>query len=151
MSKLKKFLIIPLLVLLIFLVAKKADNQAVELYNSSGQKIASFKVEVAKTPEQQQKGLMGRKMLAEDKGMLFIFEDDRPRSFWMKNTLIPLDIIYFDKNKKVVSIVNSTQPCQKDPCQSYPSEKPAQFVLEIAGGLAEKLGINEEEEVEFNL
>jgi hypothetical protein len=98
-------------------------------------------VELAKTPEEKQQGLMHRTSLAENHGMLFIFDSDAPRSFWMKNTLIPLDMIFIDSNMRVVEIKANIPPCKEDPCSTYTSA-PAKYVLEINGGLAEKNGIS---------
>lgn len=120
-------------------------------FYKGGVEIASFDVEIASTAAQHRKGLMYRKNLPKNQGMLFIFEKERPLSFWMKNTLIPLDIIFISKDKKVVSIAFNALPCQKDPCPSYYSYKPAQYVVEINGGLAEKFGIKKGAEVKFNL
>jgi hypothetical protein len=100
-----------------------------------------FKVELAQTPAEKSKGLMYRAELSDDAGMLFVFEKDAPRSFWMKNTLIPLDMIFISSEQKVVEIKSSVQPCAEDPCPSYQSV-PAMYVLEISGGLAEKKGIS---------
>lgn len=97
----------------------------------------SFDVEVASSPETRALGLMYRESLDENKGMLFIFEDESQRAFWMKNTKIPLDMIFINKEKKIVNILTA-EPCDADPCQNYGSEKPAMYVLEINAGLAEK-------------
>ncbi len=100
---------------------------------------ADFVVELAKTPAERQQGLMFRESMPDDRGMLFIFDDVVPRSFWMKNTLIPLDMIFVDENWTVVHVANAV-PCTADPCLSY-SSPPAKYVLEINGGLAEKSNI----------
>jgi len=100
----------------------------------------SFDVELARTDEEKSKGLMFREQLPENQGMLFFFDDMQPRGFWMKNTLIPLDMIYVDEDYKIVEIKHNVQPCEKDPCPSYIS-LPAKFVLEINAGLSEKKNI----------
>ena len=100
----------------------------------------SFSVELAVTPEELSKGLMFRDNLPEKHGMLFIFDDTAQRSFWMKNTLIPLDIIFLDGNFVVVNIEYAV-PCRADPCPSYVSEAPAKYVLEINANLSEKYNI----------
>jgi len=79
---------------------------------------------------------MYRMEMAEDRGMLFIYPRATPMSFWMKNTKISLDIIYFDQNLKLINISANTPPCRTDICPGYPSTAPAQYVLEINGGLA---------------
>jgi uncharacterized membrane protein (UPF0127 family) len=98
-----------------------------------------FKVEIADTPEKHALGLMHRRYLKSDYGMLFIFADEEVRSFWMKNTLIPLDMIFINGSHQVVDLIHSVPPCPGDPCPSYTSAYPARFVLEIAGGTAKKL------------
>lgn len=127
------------------------EKKEVSFYNKTGVKIISFEVEIADTPAEHEKGLMYRDYLAEDRAMLFIFEKPGLLSFWMKNTLIPLDIIYISQDKKVVSIIAKAQPCPKDPCPGYSSQGLAQYVLEINGGLTKKLGIEKGTEVKFNL
>ncbi len=100
-----------------------------------------FRVEIADTPAQHALGLMHRRSLPEDRGMLFVFAEDEFRSFWMKNTLIPLDIIFLNRDGQVLGLHESAPPCLADPCPNYESELPARFVLEIAGGTARKLGL----------
>jgi len=100
-----------------------------------------FSVEIADTQETQQLGLMFRDSMPADHGMLFIFPNEAPRSFWMKNTRIPLDIMYFDKELKLVSLSADTPPCKVSRCPSYPSIAPAKYVLELNAGSAAALGI----------
>ncbi len=109
-----------------------------------------FFVEVADDDASRTRGLMFRDTMADDRGMLFIFDDERPRSFWMKNTRIPLDIIYIDRNFEVVSISADTPPCRSRSrrCPSYPSDGPARYVLEINGGLAAELGLTPGDRIE---
>lgn len=82
-----------------------------------------FKVELATTDQAKQKGLMYRKDLDDDKGMLFVFEKMAWYSFWMKNTYIALDLIWLDENKRIVHIVNNAKPCLVDLCVSYHPQK----------------------------
>ena len=100
-----------------------------------------FAVEIADTREKQALGLMFRDSMPADQGMLFIFPNEAPRSFWMKNTRIALDIMYFDKDLRLVSISADTQPCRVSRCPSYPSIAPAKYVLELNAGTALELGI----------
>lgn len=102
---------------------------------------STFSVEIADTQEKQQLGLMFRDSMPADHGMLFIFPNEAPRSFWMKNTRIPLDIMYFDKDLKLVSLSVDTPPCKVSRCPSYPSIAPAKYVLELNAGLAASLGV----------
>lgn len=101
----------------------------------------TFSVEVADTPDKQQLGLMFRDSMPEDHGMLFIFPNERMRSFWMRNTRISLDIIYFDADYRVVSIAKGAKPCRTTRCPGYPSDGPAKYVLELNAGLADQLGL----------
>ena len=101
-----------------------------------------FFVEYAVDESSRAQGLMFRKEMPEDEGMFFLFEKPQELSFWMKNTLIPLDIIFIGEDGKIVAIAENAQPCKEDPCFSYVSGQPAQFVLEINGGLSRRLGIS---------
>ena len=98
---------------------------------------AVYKLEVARTPEEQAQGLMFRESLPDRAGMIFLFNDKAPHRFWMKNTMIPLDMIWMDPDGKVLFVSADTPPCKADPCASYgPESTPAARVLEIAGGKA---------------
>lgn len=87
-------------------------------------------IEVMDSDKERQKGLMYREQLGADNGMLFIFETTRKLTFWMKNTLIPLDMIFISEDMKVINILTAT-PCTKDPCTLYSSESPSKYVLEV--------------------
>jgi len=100
-----------------------------------------FSVEIADTQQKQTLGLMYRDEMAADHGMLFIFPNEAPRSFWMKNCRIALDIMYFDKDLNMVSASLDTQPCRVRSCPAYPSKAPAMYVLELNAGKASELGI----------
>lgn len=100
-----------------------------------------FSAEVAADDLSRAQGLMNRTRLAPDRGMLFVFRHSDLRWFWMKNTLIPLDILFFDSARKLVSMQTDVPPCKQDPCPTYPSGKPARYVLELAGGTAARIGI----------
>ncbi|MEM1411171.1 MAG: DUF192 domain-containing protein [Pseudomonadota bacterium] len=99
-----------------------------------------FTVSLAKTREQQLRGLMFVEELPADEGMLFIFPREALRAFWMKNTKIPLDIFYFDDELRLVSVAENARPCVADPCPTYPSTGPARYVLELNAGMARSLG-----------
>jgi uncharacterized protein len=107
-------------------------------------------LELAKTPKDHAMGLMHRERLEEEYGMLFIFETSEVRHFWMKNTLIPLDIIWLDENKKVIGY-SQAKPCEKDPCPLYSSEKKAKYVLETKKGFMEKNNIEPGETLEITI
>jgi uncharacterized protein len=95
----------------------------------------TVKVEIADSPEEWSKGLMFRDSLEENQGMLFIFPDEKYRNFWMKNTFIPLDIIFISSDFEIID-VTTMQPCKQDICLSYKSQKPARYVLELNAGYA---------------
>ena len=101
-----------------------------------------FGIEIAADNDSRARGLMFRDSMSADHGMLFVFDGMEPRVFWMKNTHIPLDILYFDKNYKLVSMQQRVPPCHSmgDDCPQYPSSGPAQYVLELNAGTADKLG-----------
>ncbi len=99
---------------------------------------ATYTLEVVRTPEEQAQGLMFRESLPEKTGMLFPFGDKGVHRFWMKNTMIPLDMIWMDADGKVIFVSADTPPCKADPCPSYGPDAPAASVLEIAGGRAAK-------------
>ena len=96
----------------------------------------SWTVEIAKTPEQRQQGLMLREKLEVGKGMFFEFEEEDFHAFWMKNTFIPLDVIWISKDKKVIEM-QTLQPCTTDQCESFKPSQKAQFVLEVNAGAFE--------------
>ncbi|WP_158882906.1 DUF192 domain-containing protein [Rhodanobacter sp. L36] len=99
-----------------------------------------FSTEVVTDEAGREYGLMNRTTLTQDHGMLFVFPDAAPRGFWMKNTLIPLDILYFDTNRRLVSTQKNVPPCKADPCATYPSKGPARYVLELSAGTASRIG-----------
>jgi hypothetical protein len=99
---------------------------------------AVYRLELAHTPEEQAQGLMFRESLPEKTGMLFLFGDKGVHRFWMKNTMIPLDMVWMDAEGKVLFVSADTPPCKADPCPSYGPESPAASVLEVAGGKAAK-------------
>ncbi len=134
MPLLQKFLI----ALLILLASACQNEDRLKFLNPNGTLTQSFKVEFARTPSQIKRGLMYRKSLPQGEGMLFVFPDSKIRSFWMENTYIPLDIIFIDKDGKVVSIQANAKPLTRT---SRKSSAPAKFVLEINAGLAESFGI----------
>jgi hypothetical protein len=109
-----------------------------------------FESEIADSPKERAKGLMFREKLEEDKGMLFVYPEEGIYNFWMKNTLIPLDIIWISTDKRIVHI-EEAMPCEEEPCKIYSPEEKAQFILEIKGGTAERKGIEIGDKVGFNL
>lgn len=113
---------------------------------------AIITIEVANTPKEQEQGLMFRKTLAVNSGMLFIFEQEQFLSFWMKNTLIPLDVLYLDP-KAVIVDIQTMPPCspEEEQCPSYTARGRAIYALEINAGEAEKLGLKIGDQLTLNI
>ena len=128
-----------------FLVPRALDmspsdpTSAVTILSSSGP-VRVF-VEVADDPLERARGLMFRESLAEDAGMLFVFGDEKVRSFWMHSTLIPLDMMFIDGDLTIVDIVEGAVPCEASPCPLYTSSAPARYALEVNAGFVQNHGI----------
>lgn len=103
-------------------------------------------VEVARTPLQRERGLMFRRSMPAQKGMLFIFERQEVQTFWMKNTYIPLDMIFIDEAKRVVGVVENAAPMTTD---QRAVEAPSRYVLEVNGGFAKAHGVGPGTKVSF--
>ena len=117
------------------------DENYNKILIDNGAGLIKINVEIADDNEERIKGLMFREKLNENEGMFFIFEDESHQTFWMKNTLIPLDIIFIDKNFKIVDIKNAI-PCKEEPCVLYKSSKPAKYVLEVNENFSTKNNIS---------
>lgn len=109
----------------------------------------SINVEVVDTPGLRTRGLMWRDALSKDGGMLFVFPVADMYVFWMKNTLISLDMFFINKEMKVVDIVHNAVPCIKEPCELYQSNQPVMYVVETNAGFARKNGIVAGDRVDF--
>ena len=134
MSLLRSLLMLPLLAL-----AGCATDAARHWVELDG---ARYQVELATNDETRARGLMFRDELPAGHGMLFIHEQEGPLAYWMKNTRIPLDILYFDDAHKLVSQQRDVPPCSLgDGCPPYPSDAPARYVLELNAGQAEQMGL----------
>lgn len=105
-----------------------------------------FQAEIADSPAERSRGLMFREGLAPRAAMLFLFPEERQLSFWMRNTLIPLDMIFIRADRTILGIVENAEP-RTDTSRSVPGK--SQFVLEIAGGLSAELGIRADHLVGF--
>jgi hypothetical protein len=116
--------------------ARPADTVPVVVATDTGEHL--FRAEVADTPAARSQGLMFREELALDAAMLFLFDPPRRVSFWMKNTFISLDMLFIDARGRIVHIAERTEPRTLDP---HGPEQPVRAVLEINGGLADRLGI----------
>jgi len=123
---------------------KKQGN--LQVIDSSGAEKATFDIEFATTDYAQQTGLMYRTKMKDRQAMLFIFNEAQPRYFYMKNTYIPLDIIFVAPDSTIVSIAKDAKPLDES---ILPSKKPAQFVLEIKAGLADQLGIQKGDQLKW--
>jgi uncharacterized protein len=115
-----------------------AGLEQVTLCIQSKGKKRSFTVEAARTGQQQQQGLMFRTKLADNEGMIFPFDSERMASFWMKNTVISLDIIFIKADGRIQNIAENTTPYSTDPVAST---APVMAVLELRAGLTRELGI----------
>ncbi|HSG06098.1 MAG TPA: DUF192 domain-containing protein [Nitrospiria bacterium] len=127
--------------------APETEDNTVPIVLPGGEKI---RAEVALTQQQRQLGLMFRPSMPENHGMLFIFDLPGAHPFWMKSTLIPLDIIWMDKNKQIVHIARRVPPCKMDPCPQYGSKKKGSvYVLEVNAGKADQWGLKEGQTLQF--
>jgi uncharacterized membrane protein (UPF0127 family) len=126
------------------LTACRADPN-VAISTRQGREVV-FQVEIADSPAKRELGLQYRRDLAPDRGMIFLFPAETEQTFWMKNTPIPLDMIFIDHERRIVGIVEQTVPFSLD---ARSVGKPSQFVLEINGGLAKRYGIQAGDRVRF--
>ncbi|OIN85366.1 MAG: hypothetical protein AUJ12_09410 [Alphaproteobacteria bacterium CG1_02_46_17] len=134
------------MVLVLCLQSQTTLAEDLTITNDAGNQI-SLDVEVADNSSSRARGLMFRRTMPETSGMLFIFPDMRQPSFWMKNTLIPLDMLFLDENGQVVDIHNMAMP---QDLTTITSSQPAKAVLEINGGMAEKWGIGLKSKISSN-
>jgi uncharacterized membrane protein (UPF0127 family) len=125
----------------------KKDGELTFL-DSSGTMTTKINIQIANTEYDRELGLMFRKSMDENRGMLFIFPDTQARSFWMRNTVIPLDIIFIDDSKTVLNIAKNTTPYSD---VSYPSAGPAKYVVEVNGGFCDRHNIATGSKVNWNL
>ncbi len=109
-----------------------------EVHVSTAQGNLVFQVEIAKTPQARAQGLMGRANLPPSQGMLFLFPKTEIQHFWMRNTLIPLDMVFIDEAFKVVGVVEKAEPLTE---VARSVEKPSRYILEVNGGFAARYGI----------
>ncbi len=97
--------------------------------------------DLADTPRKQADGLMWRPQLNESEGMLFVFGGEGNVSVWMKNMLIPIDVVFITSDLKIITVHKSVPPCLDDPCKLYTSRKPAKYALEVSAGFCERHGV----------
>jgi len=114
--------------------APQNQDRFIKIYVPDGRAITA---ELAITDEERARGLMFRETIAPDYGMLFCFTEEDLHAFWMKNTLIPLDMLWLDKDRRIVHIARNVPPCKEDPCPSYEPDRPGSYVLELGAGGAD--------------
>ncbi|MBL7055570.1 DUF192 domain-containing protein [Candidatus Woesearchaeota archaeon] len=125
------------IILLIFLVGcQSQDSITIDNFEDK----IKVKVEIVDEPEERMKGLMFRESLGKQEGMLFIFESEDYYPFWMKNTLIPLDMMWISDDKTIIDIQTAV-PCEEDPCPSYYPVGDSRYVLEVNAGFSEENNI----------
>lgn len=131
----------PLLVLVTIAVVQVTAQSRIPRGRAIFPDGAKVSVEIADTEPVRERGLMFREQLAPNEGMVFVFPASGYYPFWMKNTLIPLDMIWLDARGRVVSIAQSVPPCKADPCPSYPPDGNATYVIEVVSGFARQHGL----------
>ena len=150
--KLRSFFVILGIVVIIFCVLGLLFF-AIFHQNTEGKvcfKDYCFHVTLATTVAEQEKGLMFQTQLDERQGMLFVFNEEKKYTFWMKNTLIPLDLIWINKDKKVVFISQNALPCNQDNCPNIEPSENAQYVLEVNAGVVQEIGLQIGDKVMIN-
>jgi uncharacterized membrane protein (UPF0127 family) len=128
------------------LAPSPAGLEQVNLTIHSGAKTHAFVVEVARSPDQQEQGLMFRQSLGDSAGMIFPYDPPQVASFWMKNTLIPLDMIFIRPDHTIARVADNTVPLSLDPVSAG---EPVSAVLEIRGGRAAELGVKAGDKVDW--
>lgn len=116
------------------------------------QGVRTFNLDIAQTEDQRKQGLMDRTVYPSDSAMLFVFDEPRYVNMWMKNTLIPLDMLMIDDNKHIVQIYADVPPCElenSDDCPLYTSSQPISYVVEINAGLSKQFGIDIGDTISF--
>ncbi|MBD3363314.1 DUF192 domain-containing protein [Candidatus Dojkabacteria bacterium] len=146
------FIILCLLISIAFLLfyptnKKTIDEETIKIFFPESENI-NITAEIANNEKSRARGLMHRKKLDEDRGMLFIFPKEQNLSFWMKDTYIPLDIIFLDENKQITTIHQDSKPLDTG---TYKSQYPSKYALEVNAGFCEKYTIKVKDQVVFSL
>ncbi|MCC6933626.1 MAG: DUF192 domain-containing protein [Deltaproteobacteria bacterium] len=138
------------ILLLLCSCSPSANNPQIniKLQKADNSLLKEIRAEIVYTRTGRNYGMMYRKQMDENAAMLFLFSNMEPRSFWMKNTYLPLDIVFVDEGKKIVSIAKNTQPLS---VQNIPSGKPAKYVLELLGGFCDRHGLKEGDQLVFEI
>lgn len=159
MKKLKKFIILGFSIGLIFSCAEETKDTSIDTeeiqFTKEGElfllkasdTLQKLDIELAETPYEHQTGLMYRKTMKANQGMLFVYTREAMHSFYMKNTFIPLDLIFFGKDSTAVSFQENAKPLDET---SLPSKVPAQFILEVNAGKVKEWNITEGDKMIFN-
>jgi uncharacterized membrane protein (UPF0127 family) len=131
-------LIMSVMALVVRIAPSSAEESLVPVVTPNG---FTIKAELADTPQKRAKGLMYRETLARDRGMLFTFTEAQPWTFWMKNTRIPLDILWMDGKKRIIHVERNVPVCHRtdEGCPQYQPNENAMYVLELPGGMADTL------------
>ena len=119
---------------------KAPDGPSVVI--ETGERTVRIAVEIADTQEERERGLMGRKTLGDDAGMLFTYENETSGGYWMKDTLIPLSIAFFGERGEILRILEM-EPCRRDPCPTYDPGVWYYGALEVNAGAFERWGVRE--------
>mgnify|MGYP001260753063 CR=1 FL=1 len=145
-----KFILIIVVIIIVYLLIvnywPKGGSNVVFNTASGAHKYA---VEVSDNKDTRTKGLMERDSLDKDKGMIFIFEEERIPAFWMKNMRFPLDMVFMDKNLKVVDYYENVPACKADPCPHYMPSTNSKYVVEVNAGTIKESGLTRGDIVEY--
>ncbi len=144
------FFIILSTMLLITSIKKTTQTQPLQTLTIQTQtKTLLIDIEIANTPRKRAQGLMYRPSLEQNTGMLFVFPREQQQTFWMKNTLIPLDILFINTNLEIIEIITA-QPCSHNPCFYYTSSLPARYVLELNAGFSQRNNLSQSDRIIVN-
>jgi hypothetical protein len=127
-------------------VAEAQEKKAIRVYFPNGE---SVRAEPAISAQERERGLMFRDKLERNHGMLFFMGEEAIHPFWMKNVNFPIDIVWLDRQRRIVHMARNVPPCRKDPCPTYPPLMPALYVLELAAGRADELDLKLNDKLEF--
>ena len=144
----KKQFVSMLAILALYCSGQTAKNRFIKVFFPDGFAVVA---ELAVSPDERARGLMFRDGIHEDQAMLFLFPEEDIHSFWMKNMRFPIDILWLDKDRRVVHIESNVPPCPRDPCPSYDPGTAAAFVIELQSGCAERHGLRLSDRLEFIL
>jgi uncharacterized membrane protein (UPF0127 family) len=131
-----------------FCLGSGSQDRFIKVYFPNGKQVTA---ELAVTEEERAEGLMFREKILANQAMLFVFERAGIHSFWMKNTLVALDMLWLDDERRIIHIEADVPPCREDPCPSYGPLRPARYVLELKGGVAADLGLKVSDRLMFVL